>query len=82
MDLRRQTQLSQQAFEFGFARKADANKDRKNLARKLLGFDFAGAMGIFNEPALSFDKLPTMRDALFRRVHLFAKSFLAHDSTG
>jgi hypothetical protein len=30
---------------------------------------------------LSFDKLPTMSDALFRRVHLFANGFLAHAGT-
>lgn len=51
------------------------------MTRKLLGFDFTGAMGVLNKPALSFDELPTMSDALFRRVHLFANGFLAHDST-
>lgn len=44
MSSRRQTQLSQQAFEFGFARETDSDKDHENMTRKPLGFDFTGAM--------------------------------------
>jgi hypothetical protein len=77
---RRQAQIPQQTFDFGFAGYAHLKRAHKHLSGELLGVGMSGAMQVFNNLGLSSDESPAMIEALFGSLYFFSNGFLTHQS--